>query len=56
MILQVSDPKYLEIFAAVYNSANTLFGENERGAATADTFALQLETDKLLADTDGGAE
>lgn len=46
MVLHVTDPEYLDIFAGIYNSAIELFDENARGAATADTFASQLENDE----------
>ena len=46
MVLHVTDRKYLNIFAEIYNSAIELFEENARGAATADTFASQLENDE----------
>ena len=45
MVLHVTEQKYLDIFADIYNSAIELFDEDARGAATADTFASQLEND-----------
>ena len=46
MVIHVTDQKYLDIFADIYNSAIELFEKNERGAATADTFASQFENDE----------
>ena len=46
MILHVTDRKYLNTFAGIYNSANELFEENERGSATADIFEPQLANDE----------
>lgn len=46
MVLHVTERKYLDIFADIYNSAIELFEENARGTATADTFASQLENDE----------
>lgn len=45
MILQVSDPKYADIFAAIYNSANELFATEERGVSDADAFLSQIKND-----------
>ena len=46
MVLHVTDRKYLDIFADIYNSAIELFEENAMGASTADTFVYQLENDE----------
>lgn len=46
MILHVTDEKYLEIFASIYNSANTLFQESERGIAAPDIFIPQFKNDE----------
>lgn len=46
MVLHVTERKYLDIFVDIYNSAIELFEENVRAAATADTFAYQLENDE----------
>ena len=50
MILHVTDRKYLNVFADIYNSANELFAENERGTATADIFESQLINDENYID------
>ena len=46
MIIHVTDQKYPDIFAGIYNSAIELFEEDARGVATADTFASQFENDE----------
>lgn len=49
MLQYVADQKYAEAFAAVYNSANTLFGESERRDADAALFAAQMDENENLA-------
>lgn len=51
MILRVTDQKYAEIFADIYNNAIGLFAEDVRGAATADVFIPQLENDYNFIET-----
>lgn len=46
MVVHVTDQKYLDIFADIYNSAIGLFEENARAAATADIFVSQFEKDE----------
>ena len=46
MVIHVTDQKYLDIFADIYNSAIELFEENARAAATADIFVSQFENDE----------
>ena len=50
MIVRITDEKYLESFAAVYNSANTLFKESERGTAAPGLFLLQLRENENFAE------
>ena len=45
MIQKIQGQEYLSVFAEIYNSANTLFEETERGDAAPETFASQLEND-----------
>lgn len=40
------DGTYKEVFADIYNSANTLFPEQERGTALPDVFEHQLREDE----------
>ncbi|MCM1192122.1 MAG: GNAT family N-acetyltransferase [Butyrivibrio sp.] len=49
MIIQVDTPEYADIFAAVYNSANTLFESSEQYAAAGQLFLPQLENDENFA-------
>ena len=46
MIIQVDTPEYADIFAAVYNSANTLFENSEQYDATGEIFLPQLKADE----------
>lgn len=46
MIIQVKIQKYADIFAAVYNSANTLFDDSGQYEATGKVFLPQLENDE----------
>lgn len=45
MILQVTDITCAGSFAAIYNSANTLFPEKEQAQADADIFVSQIKND-----------
>ncbi|MCM1538649.1 MAG: GNAT family N-acetyltransferase [bacterium] len=53
MIIPVSGRGYAGDFAAVYNSANTLFPQNERSDADETVFYPQLERDNNYIYTDG---
>lgn len=44
-IVQITDTKYADIFAAIYNSANELFAAAEQSAAGADIFVPQIASD-----------
>lgn len=46
MIMHVETLKYNKIFTEIYNNANTLFPEGERGDAPLDLFACQLTEDE----------
>lgn len=45
MIIQVNEPEYANIFATIYNSANTLFDDSERYDASGEIFIKQLKDD-----------
>lgn len=53
MIIQVDTPEYADIFAAVYNSANTLFENSEQYDATGEIFLPQLKADENFIYSDG---
>ena len=53
MIVQVDTQEYADIFAAVYNSANTLFDNSEQYDATGKLFLSQLENDENFICLDG---
>ena len=53
MIIQVDTPEYADIFAAVYNSANTLFENSEQYDATGKIFLPQLKADENFIYSDG---
>ena len=53
MIIQVDTPEYADIFAAVYNSANTLFENSEQYDATGKIFLPQLKDDENFIYSDG---
>ncbi|MDE5819367.1 MAG: GNAT family N-acetyltransferase [Lachnospiraceae bacterium] len=46
MIIQVTEPHYARDFALIYNSANTLFQEQERCDADETVFYKQLQEDQ----------
>ena len=46
MIIQVDTPEYADTFAAIYNSANTLFDNCEQYEATGEIFLPQLKNDE----------
>lgn len=53
MIIQVDTPEYADIFAAVYNSANTLFKNSEQYDVTGKIFLPQLKNDENFIYSDG---
>lgn len=53
MIIQVNTPEYADRFAAVYNSANTLFENSGQYDAAGEIFLPQLKNDENFIYADG---
>lgn len=53
MILPINDLKYADVLAAIYNSANTLFPEEQRRDADGTVFYRQLQEDQNFLYVDG---